>query len=151
MRLYSGTLVSCKGGLREGSDSSAPSPPPPPPPSIGNSGNNLEENSEKTFGGYRSCIFSATIPEMRVFWSPFLNFWTHPLVELKNGIEGKMIWMSPTWSHVVFCFVLNIGRQLLHSAEILHNEDIGREVDHVLLSAAVRHPQQVIQVTDRRT
>lgn len=51
-----------------------------------------------------------------------------------------------TLQQVVSCFILNIGAELPGFLQVFENEYVGRKVDHVLLPASKRQPQQFVQV-----
>ena len=59
--------------------------------------------------------------------------------ELKDG---------RTCYHVGGRLLSQFRRQLVGGVEVIPHVDVWRKVEHVLLAAAVRHPQERVQVRD---
>lgn len=51
-----------------------------------------------------------------------------------------------TLQQVVGGFVLDIGAELPGFLQVFENEDVGSKVDHVLLPASKRQPQQFVKI-----
>lgn len=47
--------------------------------------------------------------------------------------------LSLTCDHVIFGFSLEVLCQLVNSLQVFHDVDVGSEIDHVLLPAAIGH------------
>ena len=56
-----------------------------------------------------------------------------------------------TCYHEVLCLALDSWGYLVHCLQIFHDKDVGGKVYHVLFSTAVRHPEKIVQIVDRRS
>lgn len=54
-------------------------------------------------------------------------------------IQSLRIFLSLTCDHVIFGFSLEVLCQLVNSLQVFHDVDVGSEIDHVLLPAAIGH------------
>ena len=56
-----------------------------------------------------------------------------------QALQSLRIFLSLTCDHVIFGFSLEVLCQLVNSLQVFHDVDVGSEIDHVLLPAAIGH------------